>query len=63
MTAASLCGILIGAVGLGSLSDHFGRKSMFVVEMIIFTLFLGARRVHARIPSDEKRASGQPYSQ
>jgi hypothetical protein len=41
VTAASLCGILIGAVGLGSLSDHFGRKSMFVVEMIIFTAFLG----------------------
>src|ERR1700691_6106197 len=32
VTAASLCGILIGAVGLGSLSDYFGRKSMFVVE-------------------------------
>jgi MFS family permease len=42
VTAASLCGILIGAIGLGSLSDHFGRKSMFVVEMIIFTAFLGA---------------------
>jgi MFS transporter, putative metabolite transport protein len=42
VTAASLCGILIGAVGLGSLSDQFGRKSMFVVEMIIFTAFLGA---------------------
>jgi MFS transporter, putative metabolite transport protein len=42
VTAASLTGILIGAVGLGSLSDHFGRKSMFVVEMIIFTAFLGA---------------------
>jgi MFS transporter, putative metabolite transport protein len=42
VTAASLCGILIGAVGLGTLSDHFGRKSMFVVEMIIFTAFLGA---------------------
>jgi MFS transporter, putative metabolite transport protein len=42
VTAASLMGILIGAVGLGSLSDHFGRKSMFVVEMIIFTAFLGA---------------------
>src|SRR6202522_2729286 len=36
------CGILIGAVGLGSLSDRFGRKSMFIVEMIIFTAFLGA---------------------
>src|SRR3984885_11886208 len=41
-TAASLWGVLIGAVGLGSLSDHFGRKSMFVVEMIIFTAFLSA---------------------
>jgi MFS transporter, putative metabolite transport protein len=42
VTAASLCGILIGAVGLGTLSDTFGRKSMFIVEMIIFTAFLGA---------------------
>src|SRR6202453_2980737 len=42
VTAASLCGILIGAVGLGTLSDQFGRKSMFIVEMIIFTAFLGA---------------------
>jgi MFS transporter, putative metabolite transport protein len=38
--AASLFGILIGAVGLGSLSDHFGRKCMFIVEMIIFMIFL-----------------------
>ena len=42
VTAATLGGILIGAVGLGSLSDYFGRKSMFIVEMIIFTAFLGA---------------------
>ena len=42
ISAASLCGILIGAVGLGSLSDRYGRKSMFIVEMIIFTSFLGA---------------------
>jgi MFS transporter, putative metabolite transport protein len=42
ISAASLCGILIGAVGLGSLSDQFGRKAMFIVEMIIFTAFLGA---------------------
>ncbi len=40
VTAASLLGILIGAVSLGSLSDHFGRKSMFILEMIIFTVFL-----------------------
>jgi MFS transporter, putative metabolite transport protein len=42
VTAATLGGILIGAVGLGSLSDRFGRKSMFIVEMIIFTAFLAA---------------------
>jgi putative MFS transporter len=40
VSAATLFGILIGAYGLGSLSDKFGRKSMFVVEMIIFTVFL-----------------------
>src|SRR6202020_3211784 len=33
---------LMGAVGLDSLSDRFGRKSMIIVEMIIFTAFLGA---------------------
>jgi MFS family permease len=38
--AASLFGILVGAVGLGGLSDHFGRKRMFVVEMFIFMIFL-----------------------
>jgi MFS transporter, putative metabolite transport protein len=42
VSAASLFGILIGAYGLGSLSDQFGRKSMFIVEMIIFTGFLTA---------------------
>jgi MFS family permease len=38
--AAILFGILVGAVGLGSLSDHFGRKRMFVIEMFIFMFFL-----------------------
>jgi putative MFS transporter len=38
--AASLFGILIGAIGLGGLSDYFGRKVMFVAEMIIFIIFL-----------------------
>jgi len=38
--AASLFGILVGAIGLGGLSDYFGRKTMFIVEMIIFTIFL-----------------------
>ena len=40
--AASLFGILIGAIGLGGLSDAFGRKRMFVVEMFIFLAFLCA---------------------
>ena len=38
--AASLFGILIGAVTLGGMSDRFGRKAMFIVEMIIFVGFL-----------------------
>ncbi|HEY1887130.1 MAG TPA: MFS transporter [Roseiarcus sp.] len=40
--AASLFGILVGAISLGGLSDRFGRKPMFVVEMIIFVAFLAA---------------------
>src|ERR1700723_238998 len=51
ISAASLWGILIGALGPGSLSDHFGRKSMFVVEMIIFTAFLGAAIFCTSFPS------------
>lgn len=38
--AASLFGILIGATALGGLSDKFGRKAMFIVEMALFTVFL-----------------------
>ena len=42
ISAASLFGILIGAVALGGLSDRFGRKPMFVAEMVIFVGFLVA---------------------
>jgi MFS transporter, putative metabolite transport protein len=38
--AASLAGILFGAVLLGGLSDYFGRKPMFIGEMVIFCAFL-----------------------
>ena len=38
--AASLLEILIGAVGLGGMSDHYGRKPMFIIEMVIFVAFL-----------------------
>ena len=40
--AASLFGILVGAAGLGGLSDRFGRKPMFVAEMVMFVAFLAA---------------------
>ncbi|MCX2934030.1 MFS transporter [Mycobacterium sp. CVI_P3] len=40
VTAASLAGILVGASALGGMADHFGRKRMFIIEMIIFTGFL-----------------------
>ncbi|GAN76189.1 MFS transporter [Acidisphaera rubrifaciens] len=40
VSAASLAGILLGAVLLGGLSDYFGRKRMFIAEMIIFCAFL-----------------------
>ena len=38
--AAILLGILIGASALGGLSDRWGRKRMFIAEMMIFVLFL-----------------------
>jgi putative MFS transporter len=42
VTAASLAGILIGATALGGLADSYGRKRMFIIEMIIFAVFLVA---------------------
>lgn len=38
--AATLFGILIGALFLGGLSDHFGRKPVFIAEMGVLVLFL-----------------------
>jgi MFS transporter, putative metabolite transport protein len=40
VSAASLFGILLGALFLGGLSDYFGRKRMFIAEMILFCAFL-----------------------
>ena len=45
VTAATLAGILIGATALGGMADVFGRKTMFIAEMILFTLFLVALTV------------------
>ncbi|WP_319468819.1 MFS transporter [uncultured Pseudodesulfovibrio sp.] len=38
--AVPLVGILIGATALGGLADHFGRKTMFIMEMILFAICL-----------------------
>jgi MFS family permease len=40
VSAASLFGILVGAITLGSLSDRFGRRTMFIFEMFVFLVFL-----------------------
>lgn len=48
--AAILAGILIGASALGGLADTFGRKRMFIVEMIIFTVFLIALSLSPSYP-------------
>lgn len=42
ITAAALGGILIGATLLGGLADTFGRKRMFIAELVIFLFFLVA---------------------
>jgi putative MFS transporter len=40
VSAAPLAGIMVGAIALGGLADIYGRRRMFVVEMIVFALFL-----------------------
>ncbi|MFE0747687.1 MFS transporter [Gordonia sp. NPDC058843] len=40
VTAAPLLGIMIGASALGGLSDRWGRRQMFLAEMVLFTVFL-----------------------
>ncbi|WP_432737086.1 MFS transporter [Maridesulfovibrio sp. FT414] len=40
ISAATLFGILIGATALGGLADHYGRKKMFIVEMVLFVACL-----------------------
>ncbi len=39
VAASSLFGILIGATLLGGLADRYGRKQMFIAEMVLFGIF------------------------
>jgi MFS family permease len=50
VSAASLAGILVGAVGLGGLSDRFGRRSMFIAESFVFLVFLALLIVSPNFP-------------
>jgi len=42
VSSITLFGILIGATVLGNMADIFGRKRMFIVEMVLFLVFLVA---------------------
>ena len=40
IAAASLFGILIGATAFGGLADRYGRREMFIIEMVLFGAFI-----------------------
>lgn len=48
--AAPLAGILVGATLLGGLADRYGRKQMFIAEMVLFVLFLAAVAASPSLP-------------
>ncbi|MEM1058602.1 MAG: MFS transporter [Verrucomicrobiota bacterium] len=52
IAAAPLLGILIGATALGSLADVFGRKKMFIIELILFAAFVVALTFCDLLPGD-----------
>ncbi|WP_422009844.1 MFS transporter [Reyranella sp.] len=45
VSAATLAGIMLGAVALGGLADVYGRRRMFVIEMLVFVIFLAGLTV------------------
>ncbi|MCZ4533922.1 MFS transporter [Gordonia terrae] len=50
VTAAPLLGIMVGASALGGLSDRWGRRQMFLAEMVLFTAFLVGVTVSTGFP-------------
>ncbi len=48
--AAPLAGILVGATLLGGLADRYGRKQMFIAEMVLFVAFLAAVAASPSLP-------------
>src|SRR5262245_8205440 len=50
VAAASLFGILIGATALGGLADRYGRKEMFIIEMVLFAAFIVLLTLSASFP-------------
>lgn len=50
VTAAPLLGIMVGASALGGLSDRWGRRQMFLAEMVLFTVFLVGVTLSPNLP-------------
>lgn len=50
VTAAPLLGIMVGATALGGLSDRWGRRQVFLGEMVLFTLFLVGVTISPNFP-------------
>ncbi|WP_258570765.1 MFS transporter [Flavimaribacter sediminis] len=40
VSSVTLFGLFVGATALGGLADRYGRKRMFLIEMVVLTLFL-----------------------
>ena len=50
VTSSTLFGILLGASLLGNLSDRFGRKEVFVGEMLLFAVVLAGAAFSPNLP-------------
>ncbi|MHC1789525.1 MFS transporter [Solidesulfovibrio sp.] len=50
VSSAPLFGILVGASALGGCADRFGRKRMFIVEMILFVVCLASLVASQDVP-------------